>query len=359
MKIGENANINKNISHIAETTYPETDIKNKTNTKKDTDKLEISDEYTDEYENRVGLREFFNELKKNFPNVNFFMGSFADCKYADKNGISIVLSSSFVENLVSGGEEGEKCRDIISKVLEELKKVTNGKTGTGVFIDDEKAVFWELNKTQKEDIKNPQKNQLNSIAELLKRFDTMNQKNENKNKQSSTLNNVSGLYALAAMARNKSGVLSVVAKANMQIASLKVSASGASKSEAAKMNNIVKSLKKLIAKCSAKMRKIEKAEQAENDYRQARKKKIAKKVEHKRKEAVRRRKVVRSYSEGIKNIGMLEDWKNASSAKLIDQMEQFVSIYTPDTSAYTGYSGGITDTAVPTESITVTGTMTF
>ena len=34
MKIGENANINKNISHIAETTYPETDIKNKTNTKK-------------------------------------------------------------------------------------------------------------------------------------------------------------------------------------------------------------------------------------------------------------------------------------------------------------------------------------
>ena len=75
------------------------------------------------------------------------------------------------------------------------------------------------------------------------------------------------------------------------------------------------------------MRKIEKAEQAEADYKRALKRKSAKKAEEYRKEMARRRRILRSENEGIRNMGMLEDWKNSSNFRLIDEMDRMQTAY--------------------------------
>jgi len=65
------------------------------------DKFNISGDY-DFAKGEVGLREFFDSLKKDFPMIEFYVGDrFSDCTAADKNGVSVVLSERFMEKLVA------------------------------------------------------------------------------------------------------------------------------------------------------------------------------------------------------------------------------------------------------------------
>ncbi len=179
---------------------------------------------------------------------------------------------------------------------------------------------------------------------MLREFELSNARNQERWKQNQKkmlTSGVSNLYTMAAMTRDKAGTVSVVAKANRQISSLKMAAAGAKGAEAMKANAVVNSLRKLIAKCNSKVRKIEKAEQAEADYKRALKRKSAKKAEEYRKEMARRRRILRSENEGIRNMGMLEDWKNSSNFRLIDEMDRMQTAYDASMGQGTSLPDGI------------------
>lgn len=298
--------------------------------KKDT--LEVSGEYADDRAEGVPeqeWKEFFDGMRKQFSGMTFYTGnSFFDCVSADRDGVSVVISHRFMEKLLSGGEEAAEYRERLEKTLTRFQELSRGEAGTGVFIDTEKAVCWKFAE-EKEELREPY-NRLNRVSDMLKEFELSNARNQERWKQNQKkmlTSGVSNLYAMAAMTRDKAGTVSVVARTNRQISSLKMAAAGAKGAEAVKINAVVNSLRKLIAKCNSKIRKIEKAEQAEAEYKRALKKKSEKKREECRKEMSRRRRILRSENEGIKNMGLLEDWKNNSNFKLIDEMDRMQAAY--------------------------------
>ncbi len=238
-----------------------------------------------------------------------------------------MISHRFMEKLLSGGVEAAEYRERLVKALTRFQELSGGEPGTGIFIDTERAVCWKF--AEKEELREPY-NKLNRVSDMLREFELSNARNQERWKQNQKkmlTSGVSNLYTMAAMTRDKAGTVSVVAKANRQISSLKMAAAGAKGAEAMKANAVVNSLRKLIAKCNSKVRKIEKAEQAEADYKRALKRKSAKKAEEYRKEMARRRRILRSENEGIRNMGMLEDWKNSSNFRLIDEMDRMQTAY--------------------------------
>ncbi len=296
------------------------------------DMMEVSAEYADDRAESVSEPEwktFFEEIRKQFSGITFYTGeSLFDCASAEKDGVSAVISHRFMEKLLSGGEEAAEYRERLVKALTRFQEISKGEPGTGIFIDMERAVCWKFAE-EKEDLREPYQ-KLNRVSDMLREFELSNARNQERWKQNQKkmlTSGVSNLYALAAMTRDKAGTVSVVAKANRQISSLKMAAAGAKGAEAMKANAVVNSLRKLIAKCNSKMRKIEKAEQAEADYKRALKRKSAKKAEEYRKEMARRRRILRSENEGIRNMGMLEDWKNSSNFKLMDEMDRMQTAY--------------------------------
>lgn len=328
------------------------------------DTLEVSEEYADE--KTEGLfepewKEFFEGLRKQFSGVTFYVGgSISDCISAEKNGVSAVISHRFMEKLLSGGEEAAEYRERLVKALARFQEVSKGAAGTGIFIDTEKAVCWRFEE-DREELREPY-SRLERVSDMLKEFDISNTRNRErwkKSQQKMLTSGVSNLYAMAAMARDKAGTVSVVAKANRQISSLKMAAAGAKGAEAMKINAVVNSLRKLIGKCNAKMRKIEKAEQAEAEYKRALKKKSEKKAEECRREMNRRRRILRCENEGIKNAGMLEDWKNSSNFKRMDEMDRIQAEY--QAANVVGAGGVMADTGGSTagEGIVATETIMF
>lgn len=307
------------------------------------DTLEVSGEYTEDWAEAAPLpewKEFFEGLRKQFSGITFYTGdSLSDCASADRGGVSAVISHRFMEKLLSGGEEAAEYREKLVQALERFREVSGGEAGTGVFIDTGQAVCWKFT-GEKEELREPYQ-KLNRVSEMLKQFELSNTQSKDrwkKNQQKTLASGVSNLYSLAAMTRDKAGVFSVVAKVNQQISSLRMAAAGAKGAEAAKINATVRSLRKLISKCNSKMRKIERAEQAEAEYKRALKKKAEKKTEECRRELSRRRRMLRCENEGIKNAGLLEDWKNGSSFRLMDEMERLQAAYQA--------SGGVESPAV-------------
>lgn len=296
------------------------------------DTMEVSAEYADDRVESVSEPEwktFFEEIRKQFSGITFYTGeSLLDCASAEKDGVSAVISHRFMEKLLSGGEEAAEYRERLVKALTRFQELSGGEPGTGIFIDTERAVCWKFAE-EKEELREPY-NKLNRVSDMLREFELSNARNQERWKQNQKkmlTSGVSNLYTMAAMTRDKAGTVSVVAKANRQISSLKMAAAGAKGVEAMKANAVVNSLRKLIAKCNSKVRKIEKAEQAEADYKRALKRKSAKKAEEYRKEMARRRRILRSENEGIRNMGMLEDWKNSSNFRLIDEMDRMQTAY--------------------------------
>lgn len=108
------------------------------------------------------------------------------------------------------------------------------------------------------------------------------------------------------------------------------------------------------------MRKIEKAEQAEAEYKRALKKKTAKKAEEYKREMNRRRRILRCENEGIKNAGMLEDWKNSSNFRRMDEMDRIQAEYQAANTVGAGSSGAADMGGSPAGgSIAVTETIVF
>lgn len=296
------------------------------------DLLEVSREYEEDIMEaplEPEWKTFFEGLRKQFKDVTFYMGDcLSDCASAERDGVSVVISHRFMEKILYGGEEGTEYRERLVHALTRFCEDSHGKKGTGIFIDTEQAVCWKFTE-EKEELREPYQ-KLNRVSDMLKEFElshTRNQERQKKNRQKMLTGGVSNLYAMAAMTKDKPSVFSVVAKANRQISSLKMAAAGAKGAEAAKINAVVNSLRKLIAKCNSKLRKIDKAEQAEAEYKRALKRKTEKKVEECRRELNRRRRILRCENEGIKNAGILEDWKNSSNFKLMDEMERLQAAY--------------------------------
>lgn len=329
------------------------------------DMLEVSEEYADERTELLSEPEwkgFFEGLRKQFSGITFYVGgSILDCVSADKNGVSAVISHSFMEKLLSGGEEAAEYRERLVKALECFQEVSHGEAGTGIFIDTEKAACWKFAE-EKEELREPY-SRLDRVSDMLKEFELSNTRSRErwkKNQQKMLTGGVSNLYAMAAMARDKAGTVSVVARANRQISSLKMAAAGAKGAEAMKINAVVNSLRKLIGKCNSKMRKIEKAEQAEAEYKRALKKKTAKKAEEYKREMNRRRRILRCENEGIKNAGMLEDWKNSSNFRRMDEMDRIQAEYQAANTVGAGSSGAADMGGSPAGgSIAVTETIVF
>lgn len=214
------------------------------------------------------VREILDGLQQLYPDIQISITgksgsqSLAELAEAAGKGLHVIISQAFLDRMGSSREEFLKCSRILSEALSSLNAgAASGNMAAGVFLDRDKASFWQTAKGQ--DDYQAAVNQVNSgAAGLLGLLQSVSQTKgpgSNLYKASSSKNyNVASIYSKVARANSKAGVRAAMSTARRKIVSLQMSASFGDAKDVVKARAAVRSLNKLLVRGERKIRKLDK-----------------------------------------------------------------------------------------------------
>lgn len=315
------------------------------------------------------FQKILEQLKRQYPKIQIVVeqpvsGETSDIlsRVLDKmgEGAVVVLSDEFMAGLHAGKESYERKTKAL---IECMRKLADMGTSSGVWLEEDQAVFWKKND------ENPfkWKGNNNQDAQFLSQLPSPAEAEVKKFRLSATSSyHIAWAYSLLARAKTRPMVQNAMQEARRSIASLKLITAFGSEEEQMKARAAIRSLQKLILRGNRKLRRF--TEEALTETR--RKRAVERRQEEKAlKEELELRRQRKSraigdgaiYKEGqLESLNMPEYYKShPGRKKRYDVRYDAEAALTVPAMPPPLPGGGMIEAQGPAENYTVTEVMTF
>lgn len=226
------------------------------------------------------LKQLFETLKKEYPQIHFKTEQtgtdperniISDALDEMGEGYVLFLSDEF---LASGGRESYEKKERM--LLECVKRLAVYRVPAGVFLEEDRAVFWQSEEKAEGDF--AYKEAVQTEAESGSTLPSPSERQWSKSGISASSSyNIAAAYARLAGAKTRSAVQTVMQQARRDITSLKFLSLYGDEKERRKARAAIQSLQKLLLRGSGKLKSF-----AEEQLTAARKKKMTEQGERKK-----------------------------------------------------------------------------
>lgn len=275
------------------------------------DKVLLSDEWPDtDWNHMVNIT--LDRLKEQYPSIRIVVdekengGELSGLAAALGKGTHLVLSRKFLERMGSNTEEFSRCSSVLAGLAKQLAVQKQASIAAGVYVGQSGAAFWTVEKKPEEQAAEEEQAGLSGFSGYL---DTAPDKGEIISRQlrKTASVSVSRHYSRLAGARTKGQIQTVMADVNRSIGNLQMTAVYGDEEERVKAGRALRSLKKLLAKSSRKISRLNREQLAAVRKKKAEKEREVKKAEQAREEMKRMRAKKAGFNHSLVMQGMAEE----------------------------------------------------
>ncbi len=315
-----------------------------------------------------GIMKVIDRLKEQYPSIHVEIdnkernGQLSGLASELGTGTHLVISQSFLERMGSSTEEFGRCSSVLAGIAKQLFCQTADCQASGAYVDQSGAEFWTVGNRQEEG-----REKQKSLSGFSGLSDMISEKNTISSKlmSRSTVISVSRHYSRLAGARNKGQVRTVMEDVQRSISSLQMTAAFGDDEEKVKASRALKSLRKLLARGSRKISRLNKEELATLKKKRAEKKQAVKQAEQARIE-IKKKRASRSGSdhrlvlEGLADEAYIRGYRHYRQLNDSQEGIQMPGFLPADgTAGAAEISIPAADGDIKTADVTVSGTISF